>query len=95
MHGFGGDDFAFEVFHGIDGGIFGNGKDPAHAAEAGLGIDQFGDFLHVRAGFDDPVISGEAAIEAAVFHVARHFLRAHEHAFDFGIVDAWGSSCAS
>ena len=54
-HGFGGDDFAFEVFHGFDGGIFGDGENPAHAAEARLGIDELGDFLHVRAGFDDPV----------------------------------------
>ena len=32
-------------------------------------------------------IAGEAAVEAAVLDVARHFLRADEHAFDFGIVD--------
>ena len=86
-HGFGGDDFAFEVFHGVDGGIFGDGENPAHAAEARLRINEFGDFLHVGAGFDDPVISGKAAIETAVLDVARHFLRADKHAFDFRIVD--------
>ena len=35
-----------------------------------------------------PVAAGEAGVENAVFDVARHFLRADQHALDFGIVDA-------
>jgi len=37
--------------------------------------------------FGDPVGAGEARVEDAVRHVARHFLRANQHALDVGIVD--------
>ena len=84
---FGGDDFAFEIFDGLEGGGFGDGEHPADFAEALFGVDQVGDGYDI--GFDSPRPSraGEAGVENAVFDVARHFLGADEHAFDFGIVD--------
>ena len=79
--------FAFEVARFADCGIFGNGEHPADASEALLGIDEFGEFVHVGAGFDDPIVAGNAGVERAGLDVAGHFLCANEQAFDFGIVD--------
>ena len=66
---------------------FGHGQHPAHFAEALLGVDEIGDGLDVGFALFDPVAAGEPGVENAVLDVARHFLRADEHAFDFGIVD--------
>ena len=72
---------------GVEGGGFGHRQHPAHFAEALLGVDQVGDGDDVGLVLLDPVAAGEAGVEDAVFDVARHFLRADEHALDFGIVD--------
>ncbi len=36
----------------------------------------------------DPVASGQPCVEDAVGNITRHFLRANEHAIDFGIIDS-------
>ena len=66
----------------------GHGQHPAHFAEALLGVDQVGDGDDVGLVLLDPIAAGEAGVENAVFDVARHLLRADQHALDFGIVDA-------
>ena len=43
----------------------------------------------------DPVLAGEAGVEDAVGDVARHLLRADQHALDLGIVDRRESTSAS
>jgi hypothetical protein len=83
----GGDDLAFEIFHAAEGRCFGDGEHPANFAEALLGVDEIGDGDDVGLVFLDPVAAGESGVEDAVFHVAGHFLRADEHAFDGGVVD--------
>jgi hypothetical protein len=35
----------------------------------------------------DPVEAGEAGVEHALADIARHFLRANQHALDLGVVD--------
>jgi hypothetical protein len=35
----------------------------------------------------NPVLAGQARVEHAVSHVARHFLRADQHAVDLRVVD--------
>ena len=67
--------------------IFGHGEHPAHAREPLLRVDEFSKFFHIRAGFDDPIVAGDARVERAGFDIASHFLRAHEQALDFSIVD--------
>ena len=67
--------------------LFGHRQHPAHRRQALLGVEQFGDLRHVRARLQHPVAAGDAGVERARFHVARHLLRAHQHAGDFRIVD--------
>jgi hypothetical protein len=71
----------------------GSGEHPAHLAEALLGVDQVGDARDRMAAvaselvLGDPVLTGQPGVEHAVAHVARHLLRADQHALDFRIVD--------
>ena len=67
--------------------IFGNRENPTHARQPLLRVDKFSKLFDIRSGFDDPVVAGDACVERAGFDVASHFLRAHEQAFDFRIVD--------
>ena len=69
--------------HALIGGILGDGQHPAHSAEAGFGVDEFGDFLTPRPS-RDPVFACEPGVQRAAFDITRHFLRADHHAFDFG-----------
>ena len=84
---FSGDDLAFEVFGLLKAAAFGNGEHPAHLAAALLGIGERGDAGDVEAALDHPVDAGEAGVEHAVIDVARHLLRANQHALDLGVVD--------
>jgi hypothetical protein len=43
--------------------------------------------MNVGFALFNPVAAGESGVQHAVFDVARHFLRADHHAFDFGIVN--------
>ena len=71
----------------------GRREHPADLAEALLRVDEIGDRHERRRRGEaalvlgDPVLAGEPAVEHAVGHVARHFLRANQHALDLGIVD--------
>ena len=65
----------------------GHGQHPAHLAETLLGIDQVGHGDHVGFVLDHPVVTGQTGVENAVLDVARHLLRADQHALDFGVVD--------
>ena len=71
----------------MDVGVFRNGEHPAERIAADFSVNEFGNFDDVGAVFADPVVSGESAVEDALFHIAGHFLRADEHTFDFGIVN--------
>ena len=84
---FGGDDLAFEVFGFFEAAGLGNGEHPAHFAAALLGVGEGGDAGDIEAALDDPVNAGEAGVEHAVIDVARHLLRADEHALDLAVVD--------
>ena len=75
---------SFTVWNGDD---FRHGQHPAHFAEALLGVDQVGDGLDLGFALLHPVAAGEAGVQNAVLDVARHLLRADQHAFDLGIVD--------
>ena len=66
---------------------FRHGEHPAHLAAALLGVGERGDAGHVEAALDHPVDAGEAGVENAVIDVARHLLRANQHALDLGVVD--------
>ena len=81
------DDLALQILHGFVGRRLGHRQHPAHFAEALLGVDEVGDVLDLGFVLLHPVAAGEAGIEHAVFDVARHLLRADQHAFDFGIVN--------
>src|SRR5262249_31082952 len=69
------------------------GKNPADFAEALFRVDEIGHALeHARPAVAElvllnPVLAGETRIEDAVREVARHLLRADQHAVDFRIVD--------
>ncbi len=76
-----------QVLHGAERRRLRHGQHPAHFAEALLGVNQIGDGLHFRLALFHPIAAGQAGVENAVLHVARHFLRADQHALDFGIVD--------
>ena len=84
---FGGDPFAFQLFDRFDTRGFGDRQDPAQRIAADFAVNQFRSLIHVRTVFLDPVKSGQAAVQHAFFHVARHFLRTDQHAFDLRIVD--------
>ncbi len=84
----GGDDLAFQVLDGLKRRRLGDGQHPADFAEALLGVDEIGDGVDLGFVLFHPIAAGEAGVEHAVFDVAGHFLRADEHALDFGIVDA-------
>ena len=66
----------------------GRRQHPAHLAEALLRVDQVGDAgqrVLRRAAelvFANPVLAGEAGVEHAVADVARHLLRADQHALE-------------
>ena len=75
--------------------VFRHRENPAHGRETLLRVKQFADFRDARAGFLHPIAARDSGIERAGLHVARHFLRAHQHAVDFGIVDCPENSCAS
>ncbi len=92
---FGGDDLPFQIFHALEQRRFGHGQHPAHFSEALLGVDQVGHRVNVGFALLNPVASGEAGVEHAVFDVARHFLRADQHAFDFRVVDRRENTSAS
>ena len=66
-----------------------DGKHPAHFTATLLGIDQIGDSFHFEPALKHPVAAGQTGIQKAMFDVARHLLRANEHALDLGIVDRW------
>ena len=84
-----GNDFAFEVFGLLKAARLGHGQYPAHFAPALLGISERGDAGHVKPAFNYPVDAGESRIEDAMIDIARHLLRANQHAFDLAIVDGW------
>jgi len=83
------DAFAFEILYGLDRGVVRDGQHPAHRAKACLGIKEFADFMDFDAGFHDPVVAGQARVKDAVGHVARHFLRAHQHDLQLFVVAPW------
>jgi hypothetical protein len=73
--------------------ILRRGEHPAHLAEALLGVDQVRD-AGEHAGravaelvLGDPVLAGETGVEYAVRDIARHLLRADQHALDVRVVD--------
>ena len=70
-----------------NGDASGHGQHPAHFAETLLGVNQVGDCFDMRFVLFHPVAAGEARIQNPVLHIPRHFLRANQHALDFGIVD--------
>ena len=82
------DALALEVLRGLDLRIVRDGHDPAHGPHALLGVDEIGDFVHVRAVFDDPVIAGQAGVQHAVFDVTADLLCADQARFDLRIIDA-------
>ena len=86
-HQFGRDDLALQILHRLHGRRLRHRQHPAHFAEALLGVNQIGDGLDLRFVLLHPVAAGEAGVEHAVFDVARHLLRADQHALDFRIVD--------
>jgi hypothetical protein len=53
-----------------------------------MGIDQVGDFDHIRAVFKNPIITGDTRVQHAVLDVPADFLRADEPALEFRVVDA-------
>src|SRR5262249_7449097 len=63
-----------------------------HLAEALFRVDQIGNALDdagaAVTGFvlGDPVLTGQPGVEHAVRDVARHLLRADQHAFDLAVV---------
>ncbi len=75
------------------GRVFGCGEDPPDLPEALLRVDQIGERLqHAGAAvaglvLGNPVLAGQAGVEDAVRDVARHLLRADQHALDLRIVD--------
>ena len=83
----GGDDLALEVGGALHRRLLRHGEHPAHLAEALLGVDEVGHRVHGGLVLHDPVVAGEAAVERAVLHVARHLLGAHHHALDVRVVD--------
>ena len=83
----GGHDPALEVGYRLDSRRLRHGQHPAHPAEALLGVDEVAHRVHGGLVLDHPVVAGEAAVEGAVLHVARHLLGAQQHALDLGIVD--------
>src|SRR5581483_7839980 len=83
---FGGDDAAIEIARVLEPGIFRHRKYPTHLAAALLGVDQVGHADHLESALDHPIAAGESGVEHAVLHVARHLLRANQHAFDLGII---------
>jgi hypothetical protein len=48
---------------------------------------QVGDVFHARSGLLNPIAAREPRVEDPVLHIARHFLRADQHALDLRIVD--------
>ena len=81
------DDLAFEIFGLLEAAGFRHGEYPADLAPALLGIGQRGHAGDVEAALDYPIDAGESGIEHAVIDVARHLLRANEHALDVDVVD--------
>ena len=69
------------------------GQHPLHLAETLLRVDQIADarerrlFRMADLVLGDPVLAGQAGVEHAVGDVARHLLRADQHALDLRIVD--------
>jgi hypothetical protein len=92
-HQLGGNALAVEIGHGLERRIFRRRQHPLHLAEALLGVDQVANARQRRLVgvtdlmFGNPVLAGEAGVEHAVSDVARHFLRADQHALDLHVVD--------
>ena len=86
-HQFRGDNFPLQVFYALERGFFRDGEHPAHLAEGLLGVNQVSHFDDVGFVFQDPILAGQSGIQDAILDVARHFLRADQHALDFVIVD--------
>ena len=84
---FGGDDLAFKIFGLLKAAAFRHRQHPAHLAAALLGIGQRGDAGDIEAALDHPVDAGQAGVEHAVIDVARHLLRANQHALNLAVVD--------
>jgi hypothetical protein len=60
---------------------------PLHAGAAGLGVGQRCHALHIAVVLEHPVVAGQAGVQRAVLHIARHLLRTHQHALDLRVVD--------
>jgi len=84
---FGGDALAGQIFQRADGRVAVGDQNPAGGLIGTFRVAQLGDFYYIGLGFQNPVQSGQAGVERAVGDVGRHFLRAHQRAADFGVVD--------
>jgi hypothetical protein len=86
-HAFGRNAFALQVLNSLDGGVFGNAQHPTDGTARNFGKSQFGNFLDIGIGLDDPVMSGQPGIQCAVGDVSCHLLSTNQETFDFVVVD--------
>ena len=87
FHQLRGDDLALEIFGFFESAGLRHGQHPAHLAPALLGISQRGHAGHIESALHHPVDAGQPRIQHAVIHIARHLLRANQHALNIRIVD--------
>ena len=83
----GSDVLALQIARALDRRILRNRQHPAHRTAAHLREHQLGDFHHLRAVLDDPVVPGQPGVHDAILDVPSHLLGAYQDTLDLRIVD--------
>ena len=83
----GGDPLALQILDRLDGRIDGHREHPADGPSTGLAQDQLAQLEDIGPALDDPVVSGQPAVEHAVGDITRDLLGTQQRAGDLGVVD--------
>ena len=82
----GGDAFALQILDRFHRRIFRHAQHPAGRAARNLAEQKLADLVDLRAVLDDPIVTGDAAIEIAVLDVTADFLRANQPDFQLVVI---------
>ena len=76
-----------EVFHGLDVGVLLDAENPPRFQGSSLAVNEVAYFDDIAGIFENPVVTGEAAIKKALFYISADLLGADEAAVELGVVD--------
>ena len=85
---FGGNAFAFQVAHRLHGRILWHCENPARGTGSLFAVRDLGHDFHRAVVFRDPVRTGDASINVAVFYVAADLLRTDQSQIQVFILGA-------